>query len=192
MMRSRVDATVRETTRVIVLVDAAADRRLVHAAGLFVGAVLVHGADHVRRGVDATGRDVFWLGTTAIALEVAAVVLVCLRHRWAPLLAVVAGASLALGYVLVHFLPARSLFSDALAGGDKVTALSWFAASLEVIAAVALAVAGWLTMRARGGLASAARPYGGQRPARVGLTHPLSVMMIIGNVAIMAVSLPQL
>src|SRR5205814_1150476 len=61
------------------------DARLLAAATLFTVAVLVHGADHLRRGVDTVGRDVFWAGTAGMVLEVAVVVLITQRHRLAPL-----------------------------------------------------------------------------------------------------------
>src|SRR5947199_7607472 len=80
-------------------------RRLEWAAWFFTLAVLVHNADHVRRNAGTLAHDVFAVGTAAMAVEVAIVVMVFGRHRLAPLFAAVAGASLAAGYVLVHFTP---------------------------------------------------------------------------------------
>jgi hypothetical protein len=178
--------------RQAVRADPVGDRWLRWAVTLFAVAVLVHGADHLRRGADAISRDVFWAGTAAIALEVGVVVLGCQRHRLAPLAALVAGASLAAGYVVVHFLPERGRLSDSLASGTDVGALSWFAASLEVLAALVLGVVGLVVLRRRGGLASAAAPYDGQRPLRRALVDPMVVVMIAGNAAIVAASLTQL
>lgn len=48
---------------------------LVLAAAFFTLAVLIHNADHVRRGADSASLAVFWVGTAAIGLEVAIVVL---------------------------------------------------------------------------------------------------------------------
>src|SRR5436190_11285841 len=119
--------------RTIILVDTErADRWLVGAATFFTVAVLIHSADHLRRGTDAVNRDVFWLGTAGAAIEVAVVVLVCQRHRVAPLAAAVAGATLASGYLAVHFLPAHPWFSDSFTSASDVSPASWFAASLEV------------------------------------------------------------
>src|SRR5437588_11686105 len=128
------------------------DRWLLWAGAFFAVAVVVHGADHLRRGVGAISRDVFWLGTAGIVLEVAVVVLISQRHRLAPLAAAVVGFVLATGYVSVHFLPARSWASDSFVSASRVSPLSWTAASLEVVAAVALAATGLVVLRQRGGV----------------------------------------
>src|SRR3954471_12989483 len=83
-------------------------RHLEWAAWFFTVAVLVHNADHVRRNAGRLGHDVFAAGTAAMVVEVTVVTLVFWRHRWAPVVAALAGASLAAGYVLVHFTPARA------------------------------------------------------------------------------------
>lgn len=165
---------------------------LVAAATLFTLAVLVHNADHARRGADSVSKDVFWIGTAAIALEVAVVVLVTQRHRLAPLAAAAAGWSLAAGYVFVHFLPERSWLSDSFTSASEVSPLSWGAATFEVIAAVLLGGAGLLALRARGGLASAARPDPHQTSLQDALRHPAAVAMIVGNAVILAISFSQL
>jgi hypothetical protein len=92
----------------------------------------------------------------------------------------------------VHFLPDRSLFSDSFTSAAGVSPASWFAASLEVIAAVTLAATGIAVLRARGGLVSAAEPYAGERTLREGILHPLSLAMIAGMVITLAVSFAQL
>jgi hypothetical protein len=168
------------------------DRLLAWAASAFTVAVLLHNADHLRRGVDAVARDVFWAGTSSIAIEVAVVVLACQRHRLAPLFAAATGWSLTAGYVVVHFLPARSWLSDSLPDGTDVSPLSWAAASLEVAAAVALGVAGTLVLRRRGGLASVAEPHPGQRELSEALRHPAVLAMALGNVVVLIVSFAQL
>ncbi len=143
------------------------DAWLVGAAAFFTVAVLIHNSDHVRRGSGAVSTDVFWAGTASIALEIAVVVLACQRHRLAPLFATASGFGLAAGYLVVHFLPARSWLSDSFTSATGVSPLSWFAASLEMVAAITLGVAGLLALRERGGLASAATPNPGQRsPSR--------------------------
>ena len=91
-----------------------------------------------------------------MALTALAVVLVLRGHRLAPLVAVSAGTGLAIGFLAVHWLPGWGEFSDSFVdGGAAVT--SMVASLLEVAGAVWLAVAGWRALRARGGLASAAR-----------------------------------
>jgi len=162
------------------------------AVTFFTVAVVIHGADHARRGTDSIGRDVFWLGTSAITVEVAVVVLVCQRHRLAPLAAATAGFSLAFGYVVVHFLPARSWFSDSFTSGDGAGALSWAAAFLEVIAALTLGIVGLATLRQRGGLTSATQPHRPQRSLSSALLHPIALIMILGNAVILGISLVQL
>jgi hypothetical protein len=184
-------------TRTIILVvattpvDTRQDQRLLAAAALFTVAVLVHSADHLRRGTDAINTDVFVLGTAGAFLEVAVVVLACQRHRVAPLAAAAVGATLAAGYVGVHFLPARSLFSDSFTSATHVSPLSWLAASFEVAAAVTFAVVGTGIVRERG-LAAAAEPYAGQRPLREGIGHPLALTMIVGMALTLVISFVQL
>ena len=134
----------------------------------------------------------FWAGTSAVALEVAVVVLACQRHRLAPLFAAATGWSLATGYLVVHFLPARSWLSDSLPDGSDVSPLSWGAASLEVLAAVALGLAGTLVLRQRGGLTSATERHDGQLELRDAIRHPAVVAMALGNVVILIVSFAQL
>lgn len=162
------------------------------AATFFAAAVVVHGLDHARRGADSLRLDVFWAGTAAIALEVGVVVLVMQRHRLAPLAAAVAGLSLAVGYLVVHFLPARSWLSDSFTSGLDVSRLSWTAASLEVVAATALGAAGLVVLRRRGGLASAPPPRPDQQPPRHVAVHPVVIAMSAGNALILVISAVQL
>jgi hypothetical protein len=164
---------------------------LVPAAGFFTVAVLIHNSDHVRRGTESVSKDVFWVGTSAIALEVALVVLATQRHRLAALAAAAGGFSLAAGYVVVHFLPARGWLSDSFTSAPDVSPLSWFAASLEVVAAITLGVVGLAALRERGGLANATRPNPEQRALRDALLHPIALTMIAGNIAVLAISFAQ-
>lgn len=168
------------------------DRLLLAAATLFTVAVLVHNSDHVRRGIDSVSRQVFWVGTAGILVEVGVVVLACQRHRVAPLAAVAAGWSLAPAYLLVHFLPAHWWLGDSFTVAHHVAALSWFAASFEVVAATLLGLAGWVVLQQRGGLASAARPHEPQRSTLAGFLHPVAAAMLLGNVVIVAISFSQL
>ena len=165
------------------------ERKLRYAAIAFAVVVLLHNGDHLRRGADATPRDVFWLGSLGIVIEVGVVALVFMRHRVAPLAAVAAGFVLAAGYVFVHFTPRRSWLSDAFPGGH-VGALSWVAASLEVVAALVLGLAGLAVVRERGLAASAPRAprHPGERPLRKALAHPVVAVMVLGNLAIFVAS----
>jgi hypothetical protein len=69
-------------------------RLMARAAIFFASAVLVHNADHLRRGGDWVSAVVFWLGSGAIILEVGLVALVFMRHAAAPLAAAIGGFAL--------------------------------------------------------------------------------------------------
>ena len=149
------------------------------AAGFFAVAVLVHNGDHLRRGGDSVSADVFWLGSAALLVEVGVVALVFTRHRLAPLVATIAGFQLALGYLAVHFTPARGWFSDSFLN-TGASPVSITAAALEAIAAAVLGVAAVAALRSARG----SRHFD---PA--GLRHPLVVAMAVGNVLIFVGSL---
>lgn len=167
------------------------DRWLARAAVLFTVAVIVHNSDHLRRGVDTLSTDVFWVGTAGIVIEVGLVVLICQRHRLAPLSAAAGGLGLASGYLEVHFLPAHRWLSDSFPSAAHVSLLSWTAASVEVVAALGLAAVGLRGLGRRGGLASALRPYPGQRSVIEAVLHPLAAVMILSQVTTLVVQLVQ-
>ncbi|HVE95247.1 MAG TPA: hypothetical protein VNB24_10015 [Acidimicrobiales bacterium] len=179
-----IDTARRPTTRT--------DRWLLAAAAFFTVAVLIHNSDHVRRGTDAVSKDVFWVGTSAIALEIGLVVLATQRHRLAALAATVGGFGLAAGYVLVHFMPARGWLSDSFTSSADVSPLSWAAASIEVLAAVTLGLVGLTVLSERGGLASVWRPKPDEHGIRGALMHPIAMAMILGNAIVLAISFFQL
>lgn len=129
----------------------------------------------------------FWAGSLSILLEVAVVALVFLGHRLAPLAGATAGFSLAAGYLLVHLLPGRGWLSDPLFDGGAEL-VSQLAASLEIVAALALGAAGFTALRQRGGLASVARPLPPPAVATV-LTHPAVLAMAVGNAVIFVLSI---
>jgi len=122
------------------------------AGVVFAVALLVHGADHFRRGMDVITPEVFWLGNLQIALSIVTLVLVFRGHRWAPVFAIVTGFASAIGFSAAHLLPHWSAFSDAFTGAHHaphVTAFSWFAACFEIVAGLALGIAGLRARRAR-------------------------------------------
>jgi hypothetical protein len=123
---------------------------------------------------------------------VAVVVLIYQRHRLAPLVATVAGLQLTAGYLVVHFAPTHPYFSDSFTGVAHVSPLSWFAASLEVVAALTLALAGLVTMRQRAGRQVAGYRAVDQRPLRDAMWHPLALGFALSQVVILAVSFIQL
>jgi hypothetical protein len=165
----------------------ATERLLVAAASFFAFTVLLHNADPVRRGADAVSTDVFWIGSAAIVLEVGVVFLAVQRHRLAGLAAAVVGLSLAAGYVVVHFLPARGWLSDSFPSGVDVSPLSWGAASLEVAGALVLGAAGLAALRRQPVPAAAV----GLRGVRDTLAHPVVAVMVLGNIVVLVASIAQ-
>ena len=167
------------------------DRWLGRCALVFSVAVILHNSDHLRRGAELLRADVFSVGTAGIVLEVALVVLICQRHRLAPLAAAAGGLGLAAGYVEVHFLPAHRWLSESFTSAAHVSPLSWTAASLEVIAALGLALTGLAVLGPRGGLRAAFRPH----PAQLGIVEaigePLALVMILSQSATIIVSFVQ-
>src|SRR3954465_2399460 len=127
--------------------------KILRSTGLvFLVALLVHGADHLRRGVDAVTTHVFWSGNVQFVMAAIALVLVFRHHRLAPALALGVGFASAFGFVAAHLLPHWSAFSDAFTGAHHapgVTALSWFAATFEIVAGLALGVTGLRALRTR-------------------------------------------
>jgi hypothetical protein len=159
----------------------AKDRVLRAAGTLFTIAVLFHNADHVRRGGTSVTTDVFWIGSAAIAIEIAVVYLIFRGHPDAPLAAMIAGFALAAGYVFVHFTPERGWLNDTFLTGQPAV-ISRVAASLEVAAALVLAFAGVLATR------NGARSSGAQPTVAETLRHPVVAAMVIGNAAVFVLS----
>lgn len=123
-------------------------RRLLPATRVvFAVALLVHGADHARRGVGEPA--VFWLGNVQTVGALAALFLVFTRHRWAPAAAIAIGFASAIGFTVVHLVPDWGPLSDAFPGAHShadVTAFSWFAALFEIGADLAFGAAGVFTL----------------------------------------------
>lgn len=153
-------------------------RALKVAGAFFVFAVLLHNADHARRGGGSVTTDVFWIGSAAIVLEVGVVALIFGDHRDAPLAATVIGFALALGYVFVHFTPERGWLSDTFVSGSPAL-ISRVAASLEIAGALGLAFAGLAAARAR--------PVRETQGTTVvsGFRHPIVILMSAGNLTIL-------
>ncbi|MCX4095487.1 hypothetical protein [Nocardia sp. alder85J] len=118
---------------------------------VFAIALLVHGADHLRRGMNTVSGLVMALGTIQFALAVAVVALVFGRHRYAPIAAVVVGFASAVGFFVVHLLPDWfGPLSDSFIrppAAANVTGFSWFAAIFEIVADIAIGVAGVRAIR---------------------------------------------
>jgi len=124
------------------------DRLLRWAGALFAVALVVHGVDHMRRGIDVISTEVLWLGNVQTVGAVVALFLVFTGHRWGPIAAVAIGFASAIGFTVVHLFPYWSVLSDNFPGAESgagVTASSWFAALFEIGADVAF---GWAGLRA--------------------------------------------
>ncbi|WP_235746571.1 hypothetical protein [Nocardia coffeae] len=117
--------------------------RLVTA--IFTVALLVHAADHLRRGMSTVSPLVMTLGFIQLVLALATVALVVLRHRWAPTAAMVVGFASAAGFLVVHLLPDWfGPLSDSFINppaSANVTGFSWFAALFEIAADLAFGIA---------------------------------------------------
>lgn len=126
-------------------------QRLLRATGIvFSVALLVHGADHVRRGLGELAPAVFWLGNAQTIGALIALFLVFTRHRWAAAAAIVIGFTSAIGFTVVHLFPEWGPLSDAFPGAHghaDVTIFSWFAALFEIGADLAFGAAGVLAFR---------------------------------------------
>ncbi|MET9213268.1 MULTISPECIES: hypothetical protein [unclassified Nocardia] len=123
------------------------------ATAVFAVALVVHGADHLRRGMDATSALVNALGTLQLLAALLVVVLVFRRHSAAPLAAVIVGFASAAGFFVVHLLPdwfgpLSDSFVNAPADAN-VTGFSWFAALFEISADLAVGLAGLRVLRER-------------------------------------------
>ena len=73
------------------------DRVLRLAGAVFALALVVHGIDHMRRGVDVIYTEVLWLGNVQTDGAVVALFLVFTGHRWGPAAALAIGFASAVG-----------------------------------------------------------------------------------------------
>jgi hypothetical protein len=134
-------------------VDRSPDGALRITGVVFLVALLVHAADHLRRGFDVLTPTVFWAGNFQLVAAVITLVLVFRGHRLAPAAAAIVGLASAVGFTAAHVLPHWSTFSDSFTGSEVasgVTAFSWFAALFEIGADLAFGLAGVRSLRARG------------------------------------------
>ena len=130
--------------------DAPTQQLLRYAAVAFAVALLIHGADHARRGMEVVSSQIQWAGNTQAVLGVITVVLVFLRHRWGPYAAIGIGFASAIGFTAAHLLPSWGVFSDSVltpAAGAGVTWFSWLTALLEIAADLAFGWAGLTAWR---------------------------------------------
>lgn len=128
------------------------DSRFRIYAVVFGAAVALHGADHLRRGMDVIPPAVMVAGMIQIALAVVTILLVFLGSRWAPHSAVVVGFVSAAGFTVAHLLPTWGFFSDSFINAPpaaRVTWFSWVTAVLEIIADTVFGLVGLAVLRSR-------------------------------------------
>jgi hypothetical protein len=110
-------------------------------AVLYGVGLVVHTADHLRRGISVVTGEVFWGGNVLAALAIVAIALVFAGHRQAPLVAMFVGFTAAIGVSASHLLPHWSSLSDSLPDGN-VDAWTWIAVLIEIGGALAFGAAG--------------------------------------------------
>jgi hypothetical protein len=122
------------------------------SAVVFVVALFVHGADHMRRGMEVVSTTITVAGTLQTLLALLTAGLVFRRSRWAPLAAIVVGFASAVGFTVVHLLPNWfGPLSDSFINAPpeaRVMGFLWFAAIFEIVAGIAVGVAGLRAVRA--------------------------------------------
>ena len=124
------------------------------AAVMLAGAVLVHGLDHLRRGMTVSPLPVMIIGTVQAVVVFTTVFLVFRGVQWAPHAAMVVGFGSALLFIFGHMLPGFSPdFSDSFVSepNTHVNWFSWVTAVLEIGAGIAFGVVGARELRAAEG-----------------------------------------
>lgn len=119
--------------------------RLRGAAVVFLAAVVLHGADHVARGIDVVTGVVLGAGSLQFVVGLVAVLLVFRDHPLAADLAIVVGFGSAIGFTAAHLLPQWSALSDPYVGASVAPGVTWFSwgsALAEISADTALGVVG--------------------------------------------------
>ena len=126
------------------------DFYLRRTALIFAAAVLVHGGDHLRRGLDASPAAVAVAGTIQAIVVVIAVVVVFQSTRWAAYAAMVTGFMSAALFIDAHVLPGFWTLSDSFVSEPhtEVNWFSWVTAALEIVAGIVFGVAGAHALRA--------------------------------------------
>ena len=130
--------------------DDRAYKWLTISAAVYVAGLVLHTADHIRRGTHVVTGPVLGLGFISTIIGLVIVGLILVRHPRAPGLAAVFGPVTAIGVAAVHVPPRWGVLSDAFIGstGTGVTAFSWAVVFLEIIGALALGISGWAALRA--------------------------------------------
>ena len=128
--------------------DSSRERQLVMAGLAFAAGSAIHLIDHLRRGQGSVSDVLYAAGNVSLVVQVATIALVVTRHRLAPVAAVSAGFSLAIGFSAAHWLPRWSSLSDPVWEIHSLTWFSYAASIAEILGALALAIAGLAVIRA--------------------------------------------
>jgi len=112
---------------------------LVLGSGALILVNALHGADHIRQGLGRLTPEVIVGGQGLLLLALIPFVLALLRHRTAPLVAVLVGSWTVIAVAASHLAPHWSAFSDPYFD-NHLDALSW-ALMLSVIATAAVLAA---------------------------------------------------
>ena len=132
-------------------------RKLQVAALVYLAGLVLHTADHLRRGLDAVTLHVLWAGNLSTVLGLGAVAMILTRHRYSPEAAVSFGFPIALGVAAVHLLPEWSTaLSDSFVD-QSVSWMSWTVVVIEIAGALATGVIGLRLLRGSG-RSTASRP----------------------------------
>jgi len=135
----------------------ATDFYLRTTAVIFTAAVVVHGIDHVRRGLDTSPTAVMIAGSIHAVVVLIAVVLVFRRTRWAAHAAMVTGFGSAALFTYAHVLPTYAhvlpgfwTLSDSFVSEPHthVNWFSWVTAVLEISTGIVFGVVGARALRA--------------------------------------------
>ena len=121
--------------------------RLTVASALFVVAIVLHGADHIRQGTGSLTREVFWGGAVIAVLGFGTLAMAALRHPRAPLYVAIVGLYTAVGVTASHVLPHWSAFSDSYTNQVNADVISWAAVLFEIGAAFVLGMLGVRELR---------------------------------------------
>src|SRR5437764_7029372 len=122
---------------------------LTMASFVFVLAIVLHGADHIRQGTGSLTREVFWGGAVIAVLGFGTLAMTALRHPRAPLYVAVVGLYTAIGVTASHVLPHWSAFSDSYTNQVHADAISWAAVLFEIAAALVLGMIELRELRAQ-------------------------------------------
>ncbi len=119
------------------------------AGFVFLGGLVLHNGDHMRRGLTGIPEAVTWAGTLVLALAAVTLTLVFTHHDLAPFAATVTGFATAAGVTASHLLPHWGPLSNPLTGSG-VGAVTWVAVVAEIAGALVLGAAGLAVLRRHG------------------------------------------